>query len=155
MHRHRLRTPGEEKAFTARPKIHSHSQIFRYGIFCLPLRPNFSDIFDLCLHCLSVVREAACDKGLTNLPKMGGQLPTMPTHLLCPFSSTTHYLLPTTNYHHHDINPESKPQQTLQEHRKSVGKVGNCPHRFWKIKCVENPVTVLFRFPICCWPTQI
>ena len=55
---HGLRTPREEKAFTARPKIHSHSQIFRYGqsIFCLPLRPNFSDIFDLCLHWKSVVR---------------------------------------------------------------------------------------------------
>ena len=56
---HGLRTPREEKAFTARPKIHSHSQIFRYGqsIFCLPLRPNFSDIFDLCLHWMSVVRD--------------------------------------------------------------------------------------------------
>ena len=56
---HGLRTLREEKAFTARPKIHSHSQIFRYGrsIFCLPLRPNFSDIFDLCLHWVSVVRD--------------------------------------------------------------------------------------------------
>ena len=55
---HRLRTPREEIAFTARPKIHSHSQIFRYcrSIFCLPHRPNFSDIFDLCLHWVSVVR---------------------------------------------------------------------------------------------------
>ena len=52
-----LRTPGEEIAFTARPKI--HSQIFRYGrsIFCLPHRPNFSDIFDLCLHWVFVVSE--------------------------------------------------------------------------------------------------
>ena len=42
-----LRTPGEEIAFTARPKIHSHSQIFRYGrsIFLLPYQPNFSNIF--------------------------------------------------------------------------------------------------------------
>ena len=41
----RLWTPDEEIDFTARPKIHSHSQIFRYGrnIFCLPHRPNFSD----------------------------------------------------------------------------------------------------------------
>ena len=33
-------------------------QIFRYGrsIFCVPHRPNFSDIFDLCLHWVSVVR---------------------------------------------------------------------------------------------------
>ena len=47
----------EEIAFTARPKIQSQSQIFRYGrsIFCLPHRPNFSDIFDLCLHWVSVV----------------------------------------------------------------------------------------------------
>ena len=53
-----LRTPREEIAFTARPKIHSHSQIFRYGgsIFCLPHRPIFSDILDLCLHWVSVVR---------------------------------------------------------------------------------------------------
>ena len=55
---HGLRTPREEIAFNARPKIHSHSQIFRYGrsIFCLPYRPNFSDIFDLCLHRVFVVR---------------------------------------------------------------------------------------------------
>ena len=55
---HGLRTPREEIAFTARPKIQSQSQIFRYGgsLFCLPHRPNFSDIFDLCLHWVSVVR---------------------------------------------------------------------------------------------------
>ena len=55
---HGLRTPREEIAFTARPKIHSQSQIFRYGrsIFCLPHWPNFSDIFDLCLHWVSIVR---------------------------------------------------------------------------------------------------
>ena len=49
----------EEITFTARPKIHSHSQIYRYGrsIFCLPQRPKFSDIFDLCLRWVSVVRE--------------------------------------------------------------------------------------------------
>ena len=48
---HGLRTPGEEIAFTARTKIQSHSQIFRYGrsIFCLPHWPKFSDYFDLCL----------------------------------------------------------------------------------------------------------
>ena len=50
--------PGEEIAFTARPKINSHSQMFRYGrsIFCLPHRPKFSDFFGLCLHWVSVVR---------------------------------------------------------------------------------------------------
>ena len=50
--------PREEIGFTARPKIQSQSQIFRYGrsVFCLPHRPNFSDIFDLCLHWVSVVR---------------------------------------------------------------------------------------------------
>ena len=55
---HSLRTPREEIAFTAQLKIHSHSQIFRYGrsIFCLPHQPKFSDIFDLCLHWVSVVR---------------------------------------------------------------------------------------------------
>ena len=51
---HGLWTPGEEIAFTARPKIESQSQIVRYGrsIFCLPHRPKFSD---LCLHRVSVV----------------------------------------------------------------------------------------------------
>ena len=55
---HGLRTPREEIAFTARPKIQSQSQIFRCGrsIFCLPHRPNVSDFFDLCLHWVSVVR---------------------------------------------------------------------------------------------------
>ena len=57
---HGLRTPREEIAFTARPKIQSQSQVFRYSqsISCLPHRPNFSDIFDLCLHWVSVVRES-------------------------------------------------------------------------------------------------
>ena len=55
---HGLRTPREKIALTARPKNQSQSQIFRYGgsIFCLPHRPKFSDIFDLCLHWVSVVR---------------------------------------------------------------------------------------------------
>ena len=50
--------PERKLVFTARPKIHFHSQIFRYGrsIFCLPHLPNFSDIFILCLHWVSVVR---------------------------------------------------------------------------------------------------
>ena len=56
---HGLRTPREKIAFTARPKIQSQSQFFRYGqsIFCLPHRPKFSDIFDLCLHWVSVVHD--------------------------------------------------------------------------------------------------
>ena len=55
---HGLRPPGEEIVFTARPKTHSHSQIFRYcrSIFCLAHRPKFSDFFDFCLHWVSVVR---------------------------------------------------------------------------------------------------
>ena len=55
---HGLRTPRVDKAFTAQPKIHYHSQILRYGRskFCLPFRPNISDIFDICLHWVSVVR---------------------------------------------------------------------------------------------------
>ena len=56
--RHGLRRPGEEIAFTARPKIKSQSQIYRYGrsIFCLPHRPKISGFFDLYLHWVSVVR---------------------------------------------------------------------------------------------------
>ena len=48
---HGLWTSCEEIAFTSRPKINSHSQIFRYGrsIFCLPHQPKFSDFFELCL----------------------------------------------------------------------------------------------------------
>ena len=47
--RHGLRTPGEEIAFTARPKIKSQSQCYRYGrsIFQLSHRPKVSDFFDL------------------------------------------------------------------------------------------------------------
>ena len=63
---HGLRTHREEIAFTARPKIQSQSQIFRYGrsTFCLPHWPKFSDTFDLCLHWVSVVRG---NKNLDNL----------------------------------------------------------------------------------------
>jgi hypothetical protein len=59
---HGLWTPREKTAFTARPEIQSQSQIFRYGrsIFCLPNWPNFSDVFDLCLHWVSVVRAYHC-----------------------------------------------------------------------------------------------
>ena len=66
---HGLRTPREERAFTARPKIQSQSQIFRYNgsIFCLPHRPNFSDIFDLCLHWMSVVRALLVKEGVFRL----------------------------------------------------------------------------------------
>ena len=39
---HGLRTPVEKITFTARLKIQSQSQILRYGIFCLPHRPEFS-----------------------------------------------------------------------------------------------------------------
>ena len=55
---HGLRTPSEEIAFTARPKIKSQSQIHRYGrsIFCLPHRPKISGFFVLCLHWVSKVR---------------------------------------------------------------------------------------------------
>ena len=68
---HRLRTPGEEIAFTARPKINSQSQIFRYGqsIFCLPHEPKFSDLFDLCLHWVSVVRDSQHRDCLTKYKK--------------------------------------------------------------------------------------
>ena len=57
---HGLRTPREEIAFTAMPKIQSQSQTFRYGrsIFCLSHRTNFPDSFHLCLYRVSVVRDA-------------------------------------------------------------------------------------------------
>ena len=57
------------KLLTAQPKSHSGSQIFRYGqsIFCLPHRPNFSDIFDLCLHWVWV-RRSWISHILANMP---------------------------------------------------------------------------------------
>ena len=67
---HGLRTPWEEIAFTERRKIHSNSQIFRYGqsIFCLPNRPKFSNIFDFCIHWVSVVR------GFAQLNRIGNYI---------------------------------------------------------------------------------
>ena len=65
---HGLRTPREEIAFTALPKIQSQSQIFIYGrsIFCLPHRAKFSDFFDLCLHRVSIVRAHSPTKNWRN-----------------------------------------------------------------------------------------
>ena len=53
---HELWKLGEEIALTAWPIIHSHSQIFRYGlkIFCLPHWPKFSGFFDISLYWVSV-----------------------------------------------------------------------------------------------------
>ena len=58
---YRLRMHSEEITFTARPKIKSQSQIYRYSRskFCLPHRPEISDFFDLCLHLVSVFRDLA------------------------------------------------------------------------------------------------
>ena len=53
---HRLQTAREEIAFTSQPKIHSQSHKHDGSLFCLPHRPKFSDIFDLCLHWVSVFR---------------------------------------------------------------------------------------------------
>ena len=66
---HGLRTPREETVFTARPKIQSQSQIYRYSrsIFCPPRRPNFSDIFDLCLHWVSIVHDWGSARGLLGI----------------------------------------------------------------------------------------
>ena len=59
-----LRTPGEEIAFAARPKIKSQSQIYSYvrSIFCLPHPPKISGFFDLCLHWVSVVPAESCSE---------------------------------------------------------------------------------------------
>ena len=54
---HGLRTPRDEIAFTARRKFTLTPKFLgKYGrsIFCLPHQPNFSDIFDLCLHWVSI-----------------------------------------------------------------------------------------------------
>ena len=50
----------QREEIATRLKIHSHSQIFRYSqsMFCLPPRPDFSDIFDWSLHWVFVVRVA-------------------------------------------------------------------------------------------------
>ena len=54
---HAVQMQGKEVAFTAQLKIHSLSQIFKYGrsILCRPHWPKFSYSFDLCLHWVSVV----------------------------------------------------------------------------------------------------
>ena len=66
---HGLRTLGEEIVFTAGPKIQSQSQFFRYrqSTFCRPHRPNFSDIFDLYLHWVSVVRDGEHKTGYNTM----------------------------------------------------------------------------------------
>ena len=76
MYTHGLRTPREEIAFTARPKIQSQSQFFKYGgsIFCLPHGPNFSDIFDLCLHWVSVDRDFGHSNFNNSQIKIGTEL---------------------------------------------------------------------------------
>ena len=43
------------RKFNPNPKFLSTAEAY----FCLPHRPNFSDIFDLCLHWVSVVRDFA------------------------------------------------------------------------------------------------
>merc|ERR1712051_747036 len=50
------------KSLSARPKIKSQSQIFRYGqsIIRLLHRPKFSDFFDLYLHWVFIVRGLGC-----------------------------------------------------------------------------------------------
>ena len=59
------------QSFTS-SKIHSHSQIFWYGgsIICLPHRPNFLSIFDLCLHWVSVVRGLHLQMGTAQKKKI-------------------------------------------------------------------------------------
>ena len=56
LHGQGLLTLSEEIAFTAQPKINWHTHIFKFcqSIFCLPHSPKFSDLFDLCLHWVSV-----------------------------------------------------------------------------------------------------
>ena len=65
---HGLRTPSEEIAFPAQPKIKSQSQIFQYrqSIFCLPHRSKISDFFDLYLYWLQVVRGFYCQVFIRN-----------------------------------------------------------------------------------------
>ena len=73
---HGLKTPLEEIAFNPRPKIYFHSQIFRYNrsMFGLPYRPKYSDFFDLCLHWVSVVRDA--DNSVTGISSLIGPIHT-------------------------------------------------------------------------------
>ena len=77
---HGLRTFREEIAFTARPKIHSHSKIFRYGlsIFRPAHHPIFQiHIFDSYLHLVSVI--SACPKG--NVQHLGSCCSRIPLPL--------------------------------------------------------------------------
>ena len=76
--RHGLLMPREEIAFSATPRIQSQFQVFWYGrsIFCLPHRPNFSDIFDSCLHWVSVVRVPRYSQGIPKVfPRYSQSIP--------------------------------------------------------------------------------
>jgi hypothetical protein len=83
----RTTTTSEEIAFTARPNIQFQSQIFRYGQskFCLPHRPNFSDIFDLCLHWVSVVRAAKYTRVLLYWAEREYDQAQLPLNTTSPF----------------------------------------------------------------------
>ena len=77
---------------TARPKINSQSQIFRYGrsIFLLPHRPKFSDLFDLWVYLVSVVR-------VSRYVKNGAYLPDEFSHQICiSWESKIQRSFPTT-----------------------------------------------------------
>ena len=105
MNNHGLRTPGEEIAFTARPKIKSQSQIFSYSqsIFCLPHQPKISDFFDLSLHLVSVVRGPDV-KGLNDIPKSGGPGPFGPPAPTALDSLGSHFAAFTSMKNPCDIN---------------------------------------------------
>ena len=58
MRAHGLRTPGEEIAFTARPKFTPTPKFLgtAEAYFVCHIGPSFQNFFDLCLHWVSVVR---------------------------------------------------------------------------------------------------
>ena len=62
-------------------------KLYGQSIFCPPHRPNFSDIFDICLHWVSVVREPSqcnsdlvTDRGSVLLPKTNVQSVAIQIH---------------------------------------------------------------------------
>ena len=71
----RNRNPERSESKDSKGKVDSYdgcNSIFRYdrSIFCLPHWPNFSDIFDLCIHWVSVVRGSVhCESQCSGKPK--------------------------------------------------------------------------------------
>ena len=139
---HRLRTPSEEIAYTAQPKIKSQSQIFRYSrsIFCLPHQPKISDFFDSCLHWVSVVRGLATIKSIRD-------------HSFRTSANFTQFLTPPTTTTHTKKGLITKKQMPISE----IGNEDNpppknCGHSKWMVPYTKPKLFLPEGILISCQP---